>query len=273
MGGLAVWIFSARRDGSLVCWKRPMRILLLMSLACFCSTLWVALALARHAKADRQRRRQRLTRRAAVADAIPEAAPPARRGTLGPVPEIFEAGEFREPRSLRLIQHVEQSVAGKPSQGGGIAPVGARLSDSSWSSSGDSFGELPEASYEASSEAAGWRIEPRALRPATVPLRVEEDLDPLRLREFLKEIGSNPSGDRSLTSISAEGAPEVRVTSPKPVKAERRQAPRTGAHAGPWGVAQRQDRTLYNKDMGDLRDPYPQPLRAASGEDRTLYRP
>jgi hypothetical protein len=67
-----------------------MRFLFAISILSFGALLWAALAAARHLRAGRQRILQ--------------------LGSQRPLQEVFEAGEFRTPRSLRLVQSITRSV-------------------------------------------------------------------------------------------------------------------------------------------------------------------
>jgi hypothetical protein len=180
-------------------------------------------------------------------DAAPQFTSAPKQGTERPVPEIFETGEFRAPRSLRLIQQVEQSVSEKLPQAGGIAPVGARLTDASWTATS------------------------REPHPA-LSLKTEFLESRRGISRVIPAQDAGTSRDTNPVSISANAGPASLAVGPKPVRPERRKIPRTGTGAAQWGVAQRQDWALYNKDMGDLTDPYEQPLRAASGNDRMPHR-
>ncbi len=75
-----------------------MRLLFAITICCFCTVLWVALALAR-----RIRLGQVLT---AKPNAKPVRIPPAR--------EFFEAGEFRTPRPLHLDQEIFKQKPRRP---------------------------------------------------------------------------------------------------------------------------------------------------------------
>jgi hypothetical protein len=68
-----------------------MRLLFAISTLSFCALLAVVLAAARHIRASRAKGKTPLAQ--------------------GPIQEIFEAGEFRTPRSLHLVQNVVQNVA------------------------------------------------------------------------------------------------------------------------------------------------------------------
>jgi hypothetical protein len=67
-----------------------MRLLFAISTASFCALFGVVLAAARHIRASRAKGKTPLAQ--------------------GPLREVFEAGEFRTPRSLHLVQNVAQNV-------------------------------------------------------------------------------------------------------------------------------------------------------------------
>jgi hypothetical protein len=82
-----------------------MPLLVAISILSFCALFWIALAAARHL---RTRRRS-----------------PHLGAAHGPMHEIFESGEFRTPRSLRLLQHLSQHVATQPREASPQPPVPA----------------------------------------------------------------------------------------------------------------------------------------------------
>jgi hypothetical protein len=159
-----------------------MRLLFAISLVSFGALFWAVLAAARHLWARRERRGK-----------------PLQQGCLT---EIFEAGEFREPRSLRLVQNLVQDV---------IKPRAQQLeetpSESSFASTREAIGPQPIAP------------QPRILKPAA-PVRPQQTI-------FV----------------------------------ERRKGPQS---VQPAALERRADWALYNKDLGDLTDPYTQPLRSAT---------
>jgi hypothetical protein len=83
-----------------------MPLLIAISILSFCALFWIALAAARHLRARRRRS-------------------PHMGATHGRMHEIFEGGEFRTPRSLRLLQHLSQHVAQQPRNASPQPPVAA----------------------------------------------------------------------------------------------------------------------------------------------------
>jgi len=159
-----------------------MRLLFAISLVSFCALFGAVLAAARHLRARRERRGK-----------------PLQQGRLT---EIFEAGEFREPRSLRLVQNLVQDV-----------------------------------------------LKPRAQQPAEAPSE--------------SSFASAREGIRPQPPV----APRPRILKPAAVRpqqtifVERRKGPQS---VRPAAIEHRADWALYNKDLGDLTDPYTQPLRSAT---------
>jgi len=160
-----------------------MRLLFVISLVSFCALFWAVLAAARHLRARRERR-----------------VKPLQQDHLT---EIFEAGEFREPRSLRLVQNLVQDVLKPRAQ------------------------QLEEAPSESSFA------------------RTREDIRPQ------PPIAPRP---RILKPAAA-------VRPQQTIFVERRKGPQS---VQPAAVERRADWALYNKDLGDLTDPYTQPLRSAT---------
>jgi hypothetical protein len=74
--------------------RNRMPLLVAISILSFCALFWIALAAARNLRARRHH--------------SPHSA------AHGQMHEIFEGGEFRTPRSLRLLQHLSQHVAQQP---------------------------------------------------------------------------------------------------------------------------------------------------------------
>jgi hypothetical protein len=72
-----------------------MSLLIAISILSFCALFWIALTTARRLRSRR--------RRAPHAQAFQQ-----------PLREIFDAGEVRAPRSLRLLQNLSQYVARQP---------------------------------------------------------------------------------------------------------------------------------------------------------------
>jgi hypothetical protein len=161
-----------------------MRLLFAISLVSFCALFWAVLAAARHLRAKRERRVR-----------------PLQQGRLT---EIFETGEFREPRSLRLVQNLVQDV-----------------------------------------------VKPR-------PQQLEESPSASSLREDVHapQPSAQPVAPRPMILKSA--AP---VRPAQTIFVERRKGPQS---VRPAAVERRADWALYNKDLGDLTDPYTQPLRSAT---------
>jgi hypothetical protein len=160
-----------------------MRLLFAISLVSFCALFWAVLAAARHLRARRERR-----------------GTPLQQGRLT---EIFEAGEFREPRSLRLVQNLVQDVIKPRAQ-----QLEEALRESSFASTREDIRPQPPIAPR-----------PRILKPAAA------------------------------------------VRPQQTIFVERRKGPQS---ARPAAVERRADWALYNKDLGDLTDPYTQPLRAAT---------
>jgi hypothetical protein len=159
-----------------------MRLLFAISLVSFCALFWASLAAARHLRSRRERRGM----------ALPQ----------GRLTEIFEAGEFREPRSLRLVRNLVQDVV-KPRP---------QLEETTRASASDDL-HAPQRSAQV--------VAPRPMiLKSVVPLR-----------------------------------------SAQTIFVERRKGPQS---VRPAAVERRADWALYNKDLGDLTDPYTQPLRSAT---------
>lgn len=127
------------------------------------------------------------SRRLAAADAA-SAPPPAPQ-------EFFEAGDYRQPGSLRLIQQIDQHVAERSNIG----------------------------------------------EPVTVP-NSPGQISPLRPVSINSQLSSTH------LALLQPGDPGF---------VERRQS----RQPLPNGIDRRADRAYYNKDMGDLSDPYTQPAR------------
>jgi len=157
-----------------------MRLLFAISLVSFCALFWAVLAVARHLRAKRERH-----------------VKPLQQGRLT---EIFETGEFREPRSLRLVQNLVQNVVKPRPQQPEEAPSAFRL-------------HVPQSS-------------PQPLAPRPMILKAAAPIRPAQT-----------------TFV------------------ERRKGPQS---VRPAAVERRADWALYNKDLGDLTDPYTQPLRSAT---------
>ena len=83
-----------------------MPLLIAISILSFCALFWIALAAARNLRARRR-------------------PSPHLRTTEGRMREIFEGGEFRTPRSLRLLQNLSQRVAQQPRPGSAQSPASA----------------------------------------------------------------------------------------------------------------------------------------------------
>jgi hypothetical protein len=145
-----------------------MRLLLAISIVSFCALFCCVLAAVKQLRARRETARQA----------------PAQK----PLSEIFEAGEFRAPRSLRLIQNLHQQVT----------------------------------------------------------------------QTSLTKGRMNPSTVFPLPTLLKSAAPQQQ---PESVFVERPKAPQSVPLAS---LEQRADWALYNKDLGDLTDPYTQPLRSAT---------
>jgi hypothetical protein len=158
-----------------------MRFLFAISLVSFCALFWAVLAAARHLRSRRQRRGNRFPQ--------------------GRLTEIFEAGEFREPRSLRLVRNLVQEV---------VKPRPQPLE------------ETPRAS--------------------TIHADARETQQPLAPRPMILK-------------------PAAPVRPAQTIFVERRKGPQS---VRPAAVERRADWALYNKDLGDLTDPYTQPLRSAT---------
>jgi hypothetical protein len=164
-----------------------MRLLFAISLACFCALFWAVLAVARHLRNRRE----------------PSSKPRAQR----PMMEIFESGDFRAPRSSRLVRNLVQDVAQPRSQ------------------------NLQEAFTEPNS------LSPREEEPNSQPCDAAALPRPILFQ------------------------PAAPVRPQQTIFVERRKGPQS---VRPAGIERRADWALYNKDLGDLTDPYTQPLRAAT---------
>jgi hypothetical protein len=159
-----------------------MRLLFAISLVSFCALFWASLAAARHLRSRRERRGK----------ALPQ----------GRLTEIFEAGEFREPRSLRLVRNLVQDV-----------------------------------------------VNPRPQLEETTRASASDDVDaPQRSAQVV--------APRPMILKSA-----VPLRSAQTIFVERRKGPQS---VRPAAIERRADWALYNKDLGDLTDPYTQPLRSAT---------
>jgi len=203
-----------------------------ISVGCFCVVLWIALAAAR--RIQRGRRRPRPSS-AEIRSGVPRVAASLER----PTQEIFEAGEFRTPRSLRLVQSVAPKSILRPS--GSRDLPGPPPSDASADSLLASLSTPPNRNL--------------TLNQATSP---------------------SPSPSLPKASLVQEAAPERRSPDPGedavPTPSERlsdiperRWQGLAGRKKEARGVVlQREDWALYNKDLGDLTDPYTQPVRIAS---------
>lgn len=154
-----------------------MTLLSAISVVCFFVMLYVAIAVAQTIRSRRL---------AALHSA--STPPPAPQ-------EFFEAGDYRQPGSLRLIQQIEQQVAPRANTAPSISAV---------QQPGRSTSTTPATSSS----------QPSAIRRAIVR-----------------------PGD--------------------PGFVERRQS----RQPAPNGIERRADRAHYNKDMGDLSDPYTQSAR------------
>jgi hypothetical protein len=160
-----------------------MRLLFAISLVSFCALFWASLAAARHLRSRRERRGK----------ALPQ----------GRLTEIFEAGEFREPRSLRLVRNLVQDV---------VKPRPQQLEETTRASASEDL---------------------------HAPQRVAQLVAPRPM--ILKSV--------------------VPLRSAQTIFVERRKGPQS---VRPAAVERRADWALYNKDLGDLTDPYTQPLRSAT---------
>jgi hypothetical protein len=164
---------------------RFMRLLFAISMLSFCAVFWAVLTVAKRLRVRGQK-----------------ASKPR---TQAPLQEIFEAGEFRTPRSLRLIQNLDQNVAQHTTR---------RRDDRAQSSQSSDLNSSQPAA-------------PEHLASPLLPL------------------------------------PKLTLATrpPEAVFVERRKAPQSVRPA----IDRRADLALYNKDLGDLADPQPQPLRSATG--------
>jgi hypothetical protein len=157
-----------------------MRLLFAISLVSFGALFWAVLAAARHLRAIRERRVKLLQH--------------------GRLTEIFETGEFRDPRSLRLVQNLVQDVVKpRPQQ------------------------------YEATPSASSLRVDDLRPQPVAPQPKILKPVAPVRAAQT--------------------------------IFIERRKGPQS---VRPAAVERRADWALYNKDLGDLTDPYTQPLRSAT---------
>jgi hypothetical protein len=157
-----------------------MRLLFAISLVSFGALFWALLAAARHLRAKRERRVRPLQQ--------------------GPLTEIFETGEFREPRSLRLVQNLVQDVVKpRPQQ------------------------------HQATLSVSSLRVDDLRPQPVAPQPTILKPVAPVRAAQT--------------------------------IFVERRKSPQS---VRPAAVERRADWALYNKDLGDLTDPYTQPLRSAT---------
>ena len=210
-----------------------MRLLFAISVASFCTVLWLALSLARRIRRDQDARKG------------PVAAQP-------PAMEFFEAGEFRTPRALRLNQ--------------AIAPQRVRRKLEDFATA-DGVSQLR----------AHANLRPIRGHQSSPDIPVTSVLDRDTRREIEREVSLNALAkepapgavtseaviiDSKLHFITAETSqrPEAvsRDTSPRDISGERK-SPQSARS----GTFRRVDLSHYNKDMGDLTDPYTQSMRGS----------
>jgi hypothetical protein len=183
---------------------RFMRLLFAISMLSFCAVFWAVLTVAKRLRVRGQK-----------------ASKPR---TQAPLQEIFEAGEFRTPRSLRLIQNLDQNVAQHTTEQPAQQPTEQAL---------------PAAPL------AARRRDDRAQSSQSSDLNSSQPAAPEHLASPLLP----------LPKLTLATRP------PEAVFVERRKAPQSVRPA----IDRRADLALYNKDLGDLADPQPQPLRSATG--------
>jgi len=191
---------------------RFMRLLFAISVLSFCALFWAVLTVAKRLRARRQKGSKPLAQ--------------------APLQEIFEAGEFRTPRSLRLIQNLDQNVAQPRTEQPIESPAQPPLAAALAARRRDDRAQDSQRSDVSSS--------PRSDHNSGQPGAPERLASPMPLLPLPK-----------LTL--APRAPEA-------VFVERRKAPQSVRPASD----RRADWALYNKDLGDLADPHPQPLRSAT---------
>jgi hypothetical protein len=204
-----------------------MRLLFAISVASFCTVLWIALAFARRIE------RERLARRRPVQRA--------------PAAEIFEAGEYRTPRPVRP----NQQVASIRSRSAVLEPAVSTPAKSAGS-------ELTLLNLHAAPSPAA---SGSARHPGPSPARAAAPpIYTVPASESRQIIDSNsrpvtPQRGQPLTFPPRTAAPAP-VTSPdRPLRdlSGERKSPQSARS----GAFRRVDLSHYNnEDMGDLTDPY-----------------
>ena len=236
-----------------------MRLLFAITVCCFLAVLWIALALAR-----RIRLAQLLQMR------------PAHRPAAASVQqEFFEAGEFRTPRPLRLEQEIlkqrprrhlsevsfphnpsQHSISG-PALTAELAPAEEPLVDK---------GEVPQAKTSLAPQPAS-RADLSELRPPSrtqpIPIRPATAYASLFGQTVeIARIGSNPrTMEPEVLTPDAEAAISNAARKVAPVEFTLHRRPPQSAK--PSGLRRRIDLSHYNSEMGDLTDPYTNPLRGS----------
>ncbi len=207
-----------------------MPLLLPISVLCFFVMLYVAITVAQTIRAGRSLTGEMLK--------TPSAAPR----------EFFEAGEYRSPGSLRLIQQIDQHVAERSNILSGAAASSSEVAAATSNIAGASL-RPPTMAQPAA------RVELSAEGTALVELRQDNPLQAELPREGRRRPGIAIPPDRERrTGSRSKGQ----------VFADRRQS----RQAPPNGIERRADRAHYNEDMGDLSDPYTHAGRAAGDPGR-----
>lgn len=208
-----------------------MRLLFAITILAFCAVLWVALALARRVR---------------LGQVLGAKSRPVRHL---PSREFFEAGEFRTPRPMHLDQEIFQQ---KPRRA--LAEI-------------TFFPERP--AQDTSRSAPDLPSTPKALppKPASNP-SVPAYATLFGQTVSISQIESHPA---PVPAAKAARTPPVIINAPLPAAAvnpivapvdhdSRRIAPQSDRVSG---LRRRIDLSHFNKDMGDLTDPYTNPLRGS----------